>query len=230
MTFTYRNRKKILVISLVLCLVVLLSCFTLSKWFRQKKVEKKETIVLAKKVSKEKKEASSPKKTIYFQVDIKGAVLNPGIYSVEEGSRVIDVIRLAGDLLTDADTTVLNLSKKVFDEMVIIVYTQEEVSRFKEVKEIEEEVQKKCQSGIEGTLSNDACIGVEKEEMEMGKISLNQATKEELMTLSGIGESKAEAILKYREEHGGFQAIEELKEVSGIGDALFNQVKENLTL
>ena len=63
-----------------------------------------------------------------------------------------------------------------------------------------------------------------------GKVSLNTATLDELMTLPGIGESKANAIIKYREEVGAFQNIEELKEVSGIGDTIFDQIKENITI
>lgn len=147
---------------------------------------------------------------------------------------MIDVIRLAGDLTEVADTSVLNLSKKVKDEMVIIVYSYDEVASFKETLEKEEIEQNSClnQNGIE----NDACIKDSKDSAISSsvfigdKVSLNTATLDELMTLPGIGEAKAEAIIKYREEVGAFQNVEQLKEVSGIGDAIFDQIKENITI
>ncbi len=229
MTFTYRHRKKLMALLFGVLLLFSFVFYTFPKLTSTNKTKEKKQVLLAKK--EEPIEKEEPKKApLLYQVDIKGAVVNPGIYSVEEGSRVIDVIRMAGNLLEEADTTVINLSKKVFDEMVIIIYTKEEVADFKRVKEVEAKVQEECQNGNLGSLSNDACIEEESSQKMEGKISLNQATKEELMMLSGIGEAKAEAIIQYREKHGPFKSIEELKEVDGIGDALFNQVQENITL
>lgn len=234
MTFTYRHRKELLIGGILFLVLLLVGSVTIPKVFAKKKEKKSNTIVLSKKEetsSKDvKKKEDEKAKSIFFQVDVKGAVVNPGIYTLEEGSRVIDAIRLAGDLREDADTTVLNLSKKVQDEMVIIVYTRWEVEHFKETKQLEETVQEECQKGVDGALSNDACIDVQEEKTSSSKISLNQASKEELMTLPGIGESKADAIIAYRKEHGAFKTIEELKDVSGIGDALYNQIAENITL
>ena len=140
------------------------------------------------------------------------------------------MIRLAGDLTANADTSVINLSKKVEDEMVIIIYSQEEVANFVQTKEIEQQKQEECRQPQSSTIINDACIIEEAGENDtLGKISINTATKEELMTLNGIGEAKAEAIIKYRDEIGSFQSIEEIKEVSGIGEELFAQIKENIT-
>ena len=113
MTFAYRNRKKIvLVFCILLCLGSVVS-FSVPHFFKKEKKkeqEKAQTLVLKKDTAQEKQQT---KEEILFQVDIKGAVHQPGIYSVKEGSRVIDVIRMAGDLLENADTTVLNLSKSV---------------------------------------------------------------------------------------------------------------------
>lgn len=231
MTFAYRNRKKIvLVFCILLCLGSVVS-FSVPHFFKKEKKkeqEKAQTLVLKKDTAQEKQQT---KEEILFQVDIKGAVHQPGIYSVKEGSRVIDVIRMAGDLLENADTTVLNLSKKVFDEMVIIVYTKEEVKDFKMTKQTEEQAIEKCRDGVNENLSNDACLEPTKEtDVTSQKVSINRATKEELLTIPGIGEAKADAIIAYRKEHGGFKQLEELKEVSGIGDALFTQVQENITL
>ena len=112
--------------------------------------------------------------------------------------------------------------------MVIIVYSNDQVANFKETKEEENIIIDKCIEGENGNLKNDACI--EKEDTKVsGKISINNATKEELMTLPGIGESKADSIIKYREENGNFETIEDITKVSGIGENLFAQIKENIT-
>lgn len=150
-----------------------------------------------------------------------------------EGDRVIDVIEKAGGLTQIADTTVINLSKKVSDEMVIIIYSVAEVTNYQKTKEKEEQTLKICTDN-EKEIKNDACINSKEESKKdsssPGKININSATKEELMTISGIGEAKAESIIKYRNEHGNFQKIEEIKEVNGIGDGVFAKIKENITI
>ena len=233
MTFTYRHKKQIILCILGLVLLLVVASIFIYKNFTAKD-KKDENIVLNTKKDIKKDEEEEKTSDVYYQVDIKGEVINPGIYTVKEGSRVIDVIRLAGDLTEVADTSVLNLSKKVKDEMVIIVYSFDEVESFTETKEQEEIEQEACknQNGIE----NDACIEDSTNDTSSssvvisGKISLNTATLDELMMLSGIGEAKAEAIIKYREEVGAFQNIEELKEVNGIGDAIFDDIKESITI
>lgn len=232
MTFTYRHKKQIILACLGIVLLLVVGTFLIYKNYTNKNEE--ENIVLNTKDNLKKESNEEKKEDVYYQVDIKGEVINPGIYTVKEGTRVIDVIRLAGDLTEVADTSVLNLSKKVKDEMVIIVYSYDEVINFTETKEKEEIEQDTClnQNGIK----NDACIKDSKDDNSSssvvisGKVSLNTATLDELMTLPGIGESKANAIIKYREEVGAFQNIEELKEVSGIGDTIFDQIKENITI
>ncbi len=233
MTFTYRHKKQIILCGLGLVLLLVVASIFIYKNFTAKDKED-ENIVLNTKKDIKKDEEEEKTSDVYYQVDIKGEVINPGIYTVKEGSRVIDVIRLAGDLTEVADTSVLNLSKKVKDEMVIIVYSFDEVASFTETKEQEEIEQEACknQNGIE----NDACIEDSTNDTSSssvvisGKISLNTATLDELMMLPGIGEAKAEAIIKYREEVGAFQNIEELKEVNGIGDAIFDDIKESITI
>ena len=233
MTFTYRHKKQIILCILGLVLLLVVASIFIYKNFTAKD-KKDENIVLNTKKDIKKDEEEEKTSDVYYQVDIKGEVINPGIYTVKEGSRVIDVIRLAGDLTEVADTSVLNLSKKVKDEMVIIVYSFDEVESFTETKEQEEIEQEACknQNGIE----NDACIEDSTNDTSSssvvisGKISLNTATLDELMMLPGIREAKAEAIIKYREEVGAFQNIEELKEVNGIGDAIFDDIKESITI
>ena len=162
-------------------------------------------------------------------VDIKGAIQKPGVYSVKENSRVKDVIEKAGGLTKYADTSVLNLSKQVQDEMVIIIYTESEILEMKKGTTSIKFIEKEC---ICPKLENDACIEdviTNKEDNNISKISLNSATKEQLMTLPGIGSSKADAIIKYRETNG-FQTIEDLLNVKGIGKSTFEKLKEFIML
>ncbi|MBQ6498255.1 MAG: ComEA family DNA-binding protein [Bacilli bacterium] len=222
-TFKYRYRKQIIIgiISLIIISSLVISIVVnLRKDFRkdivvEKKVKKKETKIIVEEKIK---------------VDIKGQVINPGIYSLKPDSRVIDVIAAAGGLTGEADTSVINLSKKITDEMVIIIYSKAEVADFHKTKEIEKQVEEQCHQKNEESLINDACIKSDTEETKLGKISLNKATKEELMTLPGIGESKAKEIINYREKNGPFKTIEDLKKVTGIGENIFAQIKENITV
>lgn len=171
-------------------------------------------------------------------VDIKGEIVKPGLYELECDSRIQDVIDLAGGITDSADTSVLNLSKKIVDEMVVVIYSKEQVNNFVTTKKEESEKQVACQ--YQNGIRNDACIKnentLDESINEIGDtpvnvmISLNTASKEELMTLSGIGDSKAENIILYRQENGKFQTIEELKNVKGIGDSIFEKIKNIITI
>lgn len=171
-----------------------------------------------------------------FTVDIKGRVVNAGVYTLEPNSRVIDVIKEAGGLLEDSNTSLINLSKKIEDEMVIIIYSNAEIdSLMKEEKIVYKivELEKECPDSI-----NDACIDKKEEPNDVGEkenqeeikqVNLNTASMEELTKLPGIGEAKAQNIIQYRENFP-FESIEQLKEVSGIGESLFEKVKDYLTV
>lgn len=167
------------------------------------------------------------------KVDIKGAVKNPGVYEVEENSRVSDVIDISGGLTNEADTSVINLSKNVVDEMVIIIYTKDEIEEMKKGSTSIKYIEKEC---ICPKLENDACIENSIDNVldnnsssTNGKISLNNASLDELMTLDGIGEKKAQAIIEYRKKHS-FKSIEEILEVDGIGTATYEKIKDRLTI
>lgn len=174
-----------------------------------------------------------------YKVDIKGAVVNPGVYEMEDGSRVEDAILKSGGLTSDADTSVLNLSKSLKDEMVIIIYTKEELDSMRKGNTTIKYIEKEC---ICPKLENNACIEDkitnEKEEPDSngnitkpsGKISLNNASLKELTNLTGVGEKKAQAIIEYREKNGGFKSIEEITKVSGIGKSTYEKIKDQLTL
>ena len=176
-----------------------------------------------------------------IKVDVKGYVQKTGVYELDSNSRVIDAINKAGGLKKEANTDYINLSKKLVDEMIIIVYSNDDVSKFKEEEKqiIYIEYKCECPDNI-----NDSCItnndivntnGVEgtKTESKDGinnLVSINTGTKEELMTLPGIGESKANNIIKYREEKGEFKNLEDIKNVSGIGESAYSKIKDYIKL
>ena len=226
-TFAYRYRKQIIIG--VICFVVLISvvCLILFYCFKTDVFEKdkNDDLVLEDKIDK--KDNNTDNK--YYKVDIKGEIVNPGIYELKIDSRVIDVINAAGGLTENADTSVINLSKKINDEMVIIIYSREQVKDFEKTKEIEKQVLDKCSELDENSLKNDACIDSSNNK-HIGKVNINTASLEELMSLTGIGEAKAKDIIKYREDNGGFKTIEDLLKVSGIGDNTFASIKENITV
>ena len=228
--------KKIKYIIAIVALAIFGIAFAIYYYFDNNTVEvKKEEVKLEKKKEKEEIKEEEIK---YVYVDIKGAVNNPNVYKLEENSRVIDVINASGGLREDADTSTINLSKKVKDEMFIIIYTKEEINKYKEknasVSKINEQLNKEIVIIDE---NNDAKIDVKtntqttnKEELKDTKVNINTATKEELLTVTGIGESKANAIIKYREDNGEFKQIEDIKNVTGIGDSLFEKIKEYITV
>ncbi len=162
-------------------------------------------------------------------VDIKGAVKKPGVYKINSDKKIIDVITMAGGLMENANTDNINLSRKVTDEMVIIIYTNEEVKNSNIVDTVIKVVDKEC---VCPNIQNDGCINTEINDSitNVNKtININTATLEELMSINGLGEAKAKAIIKYREENGYFKIIDDLLNVSGIGEALFEKFKEYIT-
>lgn len=166
-----------------------------------------------------------------IKVEIKGAVNNPGVYELETGKRVEDVIKLSGGLKKDADVSNTNLSKNLVDEMVIIIYTKDEINSMTTGNTAIKYIDKEC---ICPVIENNSCISdvvtnFEIIEEASNKISLNKATLEELMTLKGIGESKAKSIIEYREKTP-FKNIEELLNVKGIGKAMFEKIKANISI
>ncbi|WP_245835734.1 helix-hairpin-helix domain-containing protein [Virgibacillus ndiopensis] len=134
-------------------------------------------------------------------VDVKGEVLHPGVYEISTASRVNDVIEMAGDFTEQADQTMVNLAQKVQDEMIIII---------PKVGEVEASASK----GGEASK----------------KVRINYATQEEIESLNGIGPSKAQAILQYREENGYFQTVDDLLNVSGIGAKTLDNLKEDIQI
>ena len=135
-------------------------------------------------------------------VDVKGAVKHPGVFETTKDKRVKDLIEEAGGLLDDADTSTLNLSQKVKDQMVIYVLKHGE---------------KPKQISDGGSSSSNADV-----------ININTANKEQLMKISGVGKTKAEAIISYRDKNGDFKKKEDITKVRGIGKATFEKIKDKI--
>lgn len=128
-----------------------------------------------------------------------GAVQKPGVYELPAGSRVYEALEAAGGLTEEADEKSLNQAELLRDGSQITVYTKEEAS------------------------SLPASAG---ETAGSGKVNLNTAGKELLTTLPGIGDAKADAILQYREENGGFSSIEEIMQIEGIKEKVFEKIRD----
>ena len=135
-------------------------------------------------------------------VDVKGAVKHPGVFETTKDKRVKDLIEEAGGLLDDADISTLNLSQKVKDQMVIYVLKHGE---------------KPKQISDGGSSSSNTDV-----------ININTANKEQLMKISGVGKTKAEAIISYREKNGDFKKKEDITKVRGIGKATFEKIKDKI--
>ena len=171
--------------------------------FSKKEESVEETTVVETTVLAEKTEVSTTQETVIF-VDIKGAVKNPGVYQMKVGDRVKDALDAAGGLKEEADSQKVNLAKRLEDQMVIVV---------PKVGEEAEEIPAGATS---------------KEEAKEGKVNINTATVEELKTLKGVGDKKAEAIIEYRKKNGSFQTKEDLMKVRGIGKKLFESFQERI--
>lgn len=159
--------------------------------------------------SPEEQEAGTSPQDLTLYVYVCGEVKAPGVYELPPDSRVFEAIEAAGGMTEKAADFYLNQAEKVTDGQQICVLSEEELSQ---------------------AAREDAGEGGKAPEPEDGRVNLNTASKEELMTLSGIGEVKAEAIIRYREEKGGFTSIEELKEIEGIKEGVFGRVKDQIKI
>ena len=168
---------------------------------KEEAVEESEAVVTT--VLAEKTEENTTLEAVIF-VDIKGAVKKPGVYQMKVGDRVKDAIDAAGGLTAEADSQKVNLAQRVEDQMVIVV----------------PKVGEEAEAIPAGVTS--------KETSKEGKVNINTATVEELKTLKGVGEKKAEAIIEYRKKNGSFKTKEDLMKVRGIGKKLFESFEERI--
>jgi len=156
--------------------------------------------------SNEKEPVDNGEERTSIVIDVKGAVLKPGVYEVPQDARVYEAIQEAGGLSEKADELSVNLASSLQDGMVVYIPIKGET---KENPFISQNVA---------------------EDPSQKKVNINLATSEELQTLTGIGPSKAVSIISYREEQGPFTKIEDLLEVTGIGDKSFEKLREEITV
>ena len=155
--------------------------------------------------TKTRQEIATDAKDLYVYVT--GAVKKPGVYAVKQGSRVFEVIEKAGGMTKAAKKDCINQAETVADSQNINIITKKQYKKL---------------ISNEKNQNNDNKTG-------SGKININSADVAELTGLSGIGEAKAKAIIQYRNENGNFTNIEDIKKVSGIGDALFKKISNEIT-
>ena len=199
--FLYYNRKYIFLIGILLLIFILYFYFFYDENVNVIEEENNNIFV---------KNEINADISFKVVVDIKGEVNSPGTYEISDDKRIIDVINLAGGLTENADTTSINLSKKVLDEMVIMI-------------------PKKGSDNNESVINEN--IGIKNESIKNdGRISINTASLNELVNINGIGVSKATAIIEYRNKNGMFKSIDEIKNVSGIGDNTFEKIKNFIKL
>lgn len=156
----------------------------------------------------------------FLYVHMCGAVVQEGVYMLPEGSRLTDGITAAGGFTEEADTSFHNLAACLQDGQKVYVPTKEEVKDMSVEERLTYGTIPETGTGASGQQGD----GANK------KVNLNTADVSELMTLSGVGQSKAESIIQYRTKVGAFSGIEELKNVTGIGDAMFERIKEYITV
>jgi competence protein ComEA len=159
-----------------------------------------------KEIQKQPNQVEEPESVI---VDVKGQVKMPGVYSSNKDERVIDVINRAGGLTENADESQVNFAEHVQDAMVIYIPAKGE-----------EGIVPAVATGITSTTGGDT----------QGKINLNKADETQLQNLPGIGPAKATAIIEYRDTNGPFKSVEDLKNISGIGDKTFDKLKDLITV
>lgn len=197
----FRQNVKSIILAFVCSLIVIIGGLF---YFNQSKTEDYSGVSFSN-ISNEtnnKDEKAEDKHDEKIFVDVKGAVKHPGVFETTKDKRVKDLIEEAGGLLDDADTSTLNLSQKVKDQMVIYVLKHGE---------------KPKQISDSGSSSSNTDV-----------ININTANLEQLMKISGVGKTKAEAIISYREKNGDFKKKEDITKVRGIGKATFEKIKDKI--
>lgn len=150
-------------------------------------------------------------------VHVCGEVGNPGVYELAEGQRVFEAIAMAGGFGEEAAQDYLNLAEPVWDGMRLEVPNRGQVPATEWTAPAGNQTAPGRIAGVQPGASP-------------GKVDINTAAKEELMTLKGIGEAKAEDIIRYREQRGGFERIEDIMEIPGIKNAAFEKIKDDITV
>lgn len=175
----------------------------------------------------EQMEISQENTLIY--VDICGAVAKPGVYQMKSGSRLFEVIELAGGLQEDAAVRYVNQARTVQDGEQILIMTEAEVEEALAAGEMDSQMK---MAQMQGNSVSADMNGIQEASGAQAstKININTASAQELMTLTGVGESKANLIIQYREDNGGFSSTEEMMNIEGIGEKTYAKFAENITV
>ena len=219
--------KKYLI--LVFCLLLLAASTVAFFKLNNEKTEVEDNFVANNEIiTKEVNEVAKQEEVkLYF--DIKGSVKKPGVYEFTQGDRIIDAINKAGGLTKNATTNNLNLSKKLANEMVIYVFNKNELTTTKAFEQVNNVAKCKCET-IEVNNCVDKNTTNESTNNETTKININTDSKEKIMTISGIGSSKADAIIEYRTKNGNFKTTEDIINVSGISKTIYDKIKDTITV
>ena len=170
---------------------------------------------------------ASSEETKTLVVHICGAVSAPGVYELPAGSRIIDAVEAGGGFLPEADEACCNLAEEIVDGCQIYIMTKTESCADGQTEKkagIQTSPDSDMQTTDRNVRSNSAPA------LENGLVNLNTADVAALMTLPGIGESRAKAIISYREQHGAFAQIEDIMKISGIKQAAFSKIKDKITV
>lgn len=195
-------KKQIILLGIVVLMMLVVCTGCKKQSYLETQSDLQEEHTKSADTTEEKKQQTEQVTEIYVQID--GAVKKPGVYTFSEESRVYELIEAAGGLLPEAYDLGINQAKRLADGEKIYVYTKEEI-----------------ENGA-GTTDTQNPKG----QTDDGKVNINTASVEELMTLSGIGETRAKDIIAYRNAHGAFSLPEDLKNVSGIGDSTYNKIAD----
>ena len=198
------NYHRIKIAVIALCVFLCSICYGLNR--NHKYREEKAFVSIQEPPVSSQEETSAATPVCY--VHICGEVVSPGVYELEEGSRIFQAVRKAGGFTEHAAADTINMAERIKDGMKIRVPDQEEAKR----------------------LLDQAVTARDGLPADRRLVNLNTAGKEELMTLRGVGEAKADDIIRYRESHGGFQKIEDIMEISGIKEAAFQKIKDDITV
>lgn len=170
-----------------------------------------------------------------------GEVAEPGVYVLEYGDRIYEAVEMAGGMTADAGTCAVNLAQSVYDGLMVYIPDREEAAEMAGSMTLAGDGVVSAGGSLNpagGSLNpaggsgakagGGSAEGTASESGEDGRLNLNTASLAELMTLSGIGQTKAQAVVNYRDAHGGFSSVEEIMNVDGIKEGLYNRIRDQI--
>ena len=201
------NKLKLFLSIPAICACILFGCEKKERiLLADLKPVSEETLLKEEEIIEEETGKQEEESTEIIVIHICGAVVNPGVYELPEGSRIFQAIQAAGGFLEEARQDFLNQAAVLSDGIRLYVPTMEET----------ENISENIPEGILGENS--------------GLVNINTADEEELCTLTGIGSGKAKSIIDYRTKNGNFQKIEDIMNVEGIKDGLFQKIRDSITV